>query len=264
MAGYGHWTLGGGILLAPVYVLLSYLEIVPSPEDTSFIGEVVGGILWGAVFGLCAAGLWNSVVIPVCVFRQTRNPLVKVALGLNLVLVSFMFQCLAVGLIFADFVTSEVGYWVPEMFVALGSLAGTLGPVFCLAIPPKSQAQGVLYGSVTLQISNLILGSVDVGEADIDVISGWIFMASFVLFLVFLKKLAVYVDAQEILTRVTSVLRTILYAIILIGSTKLLMLLTGRDLAGLATIVLTIIVIVIGYKFLTLTRELYSVLLQKL
>jgi uncharacterized metal-binding protein len=95
-------------------------------------------------------------------------------------------------------------------------------------------------------------------------LSFFLFVASFVLFVVFLKKLAAYVDAQPLITRVASVLRLIKLAIILVGVAIAVWLLTGANMGEFCAIPMFFIAIVAGYKFFTLIRDLNPVLMQKL
>jgi len=270
--------------LAPVCVILVYFGILPGfehdlaslyggePQDYNWdwgmwVGRVIFGMFWGAMFGVSAAGLWNTLVIPVWVFRQTRNHLVKVALGLNLVFVGIVLLLLAAGIPIPEEV--PFSHWVPRALLALASFAGVLGSVFCLAIPPKSRAQGVLYGSVALQIGVLIIRTeeyIDVAGSGkpTDRLSVLLSVASFLLFVVFLKRLPAYVEAPPLVTRAKSLLKLIQQTIILIGVSVGVWLLTGVDLRETCVKVMLLVILVVLFKFFTLIRDLYPVILQKL
>ena len=277
-----------GAFLSPIPTLrgifpeVEWLELihgqVPDIEWEKFmalfvVGIIAGG-LSGVVLGLSAAGIWNTLVIPVWIFRQTRNPLVKVALGLNLVFVSMVLLFLAFVLDGQLLVDLDIE--APRALRSLASLAGTLGLVFCLAIQPKSRAQGVLYGSVVLQIcaliirteeqiDNLLRDNLLVGESmRFAPLSVLLTIASFMLFVVFLKRLAAYVEAQPLVTRANSLLKFIQRAVILIGVIFGVWLVTGVDLHVAAPLVVFLAILVGFIKFFTLVRDLYPVILQKL
>ena len=171
----------------------------------------------------------------------------------------------------------EFSHWTSRALLSLASLAGTLGLVFCLAIQPKSRAQGVLYGSVVLQICALIIRTEEqidnilhdnllVGESMrfTAPLSELLSMASFLLFVVFLKKLAAYVEAQPLVTRANSLLKLIQRTVILIAVSVGVWLLTGIDLRGICVFVAFFAALVGSLKFFTLIRDLYPAILQKL
>lgn len=233
-ASYDWWGVRCGILggvLAAIFgsvfttltdILngISWIDWIFSPLVGGCVG-LIGGLMIGVLLGVIVPFLWNTFVIPVWVLRQTRNPLVKVALGLNLVFISIVFWW--VSTIATD--ELDVTHWLPTSLLFLASLGATLGVIFCLAISPKSRAQGVLYGCVLLQIASLIIRSEERLNIDLDIhgdriwnLSGLLFIGSWLLFVVFLKRLAEHLEASSLVTRASRFLTLIKLAIIMIGT----------------------------------------------
>ena len=291
-ASYNWWGVRCGILggvLAAIFgsvfmTLTTFLNAVSwvdwifSPLAGGCMGLCIGLSL-GALLGVIVTFLWNHFVIPVWILRQTRNPLVKVALGLNLVFISMVFKGFAIGAA-DDGPTNELDFthWLPMSFLFLASLAATLGVIFCLAISPKSRAQGVLYGCVLLQIASLIVRSEEHLNIDLDIprniiqnLSGLLFIGSWLLFVVFLKKLAEHLEAPSLVTRASRLLTLIKLAIIMIGAGLCVLRFGWYDSFGITYIAATLVfaalplLALVGIlKFFTLVRDVYPIILQRL
>jgi tRNA A-37 threonylcarbamoyl transferase component Bud32 len=181
------------------------------------IATVLGNqsvLLFGAIGGGVLAGLgldWNLVLVPLWLLRRTRNPLAKVSLGLGLMLSSLAFRGVpgvprSLGYSLEDFGV------LPDLLATAGALLGILGPVLCLAVPARSRAQGVLYGAVALHVASVIIGLTHdltlktAGSTTLDPVGAGLDMASLLLLVVFLGRLARFLDRPELAARARQLL----------------------------------------------------------
>jgi tRNA A-37 threonylcarbamoyl transferase component Bud32 len=220
-AGTAKWLGWGALIGALVGIVLGAIgwptDFFPStqgdPIKTAFSRSLVGfpvGVLGAAV----AVVLWNTIVVPAWLLRQTTAPLAKVGLGLG-----FIFNGLVLGLLTPGIPVHGVqpppGTVVngPLLLDALATFLAVLGPILCLEIAPKVRSSGVLLWAVALQVSALVIGANPVvNEVKIasDLHLSWAYLptlASLPLFLLFLKRLAHTLERPDLERRAHFILK---------------------------------------------------------
>jgi hypothetical protein len=199
------WLGWGALIGAVVCIVLGAIGWPPQSLIATPLGDPVKAAVSRALVGfplgilgaIVAVVLWNTIVVPAWLLRQTTAPLAKVALGLG-----FIFN----GLVLALLTPGNPVHGVqpppatvvngPLLLDALATFLAVLGPILCLEIAPKLRSSGVLLWAVALQVSALVIGANPVvNEVKItsDLHLSWAFLptlASLPLFLVFLKRLA--------------------------------------------------------------------------
>ena len=109
--------------------------------------------------------------------------------------------------------------------VYLGGLLMFIGPFFCLSVPVESRARGFIIGSVVAQSLNMLLTILSIawmliaisgGRMEAVVALGVIFQASglvgvigFVLFILFMRRLAEFIGRTDLMARARNVLVTL-------------------------------------------------------
>src|SRR5580704_14503557 len=163
------WLAWGALIGALICIVLGAIgwptDFFPStqgdPIKTAFSRSLVGfpiGVLGAAV----AVVLWNTIVVPAWLLRQTTAPLAKVSLGLWLIVNGLALDALAALSKLLPALFSAGDLLAPGTIVALetvASLLATLGPILCLEFAPKSRSSGILLWAVGLQSSALVLGN---------------------------------------------------------------------------------------------------------
>jgi tRNA A-37 threonylcarbamoyl transferase component Bud32 len=229
------WLGWGALIGASVGIVLGAIgwptDFFPStqgdPIKTAFSRSLVGfpiGVLGAAV----AVVLWNTIVVPAWLLRQTTAPLAKVSLGLWLIVNGLALDALAALSKLLPALFSAGDLLAPGTIVALetvASLLATLGPILCLEFAPKSRSSGILLWAVGLQSSALVLGNtpemnvVKFGNgAHVD-IAGLLGLVSVPLFLVFLRRLARTLERPDLEQRARSLLKAVAWCL---GGTGLL------------------------------------------
>jgi tRNA A-37 threonylcarbamoyl transferase component Bud32 len=182
----------------------------PITDPVAPISWALGGSLLGGLGAAAAVILWNTIVLPAWLLRQTTAPLAKVGLGLGLI-----FN----GLVLALLVPRNIVPKGPLLLDTVGTFLAMLGPILCLEIAPKLKSSGVLLWAVSLQLSALVLGAnsvVNDVEITSDIHPSWAFLltlASVPLFLVFLKRLAHSLERPDLEQRVRFILKLLAWCL---------------------------------------------------
>jgi tRNA A-37 threonylcarbamoyl transferase component Bud32 len=221
-----RWVGWGALIGAVVGVVLgaigwppqSFLSTSITNPEVHVIWRALGGCLFGVLGAAAAVLLWNTIVLPAWLLRQTTVPLAKVALGL--------------GLLFNGLVLTAVQVYVydvqllpgmalkdPLLLETVATLLAVLGPILCLEIAPQSRSSGVLLSAVVLQISTLVIGANPVvNELKVSSNSrftwaGLLAVASLPLFLVFLQRLARTLQRPDLEKRARSILKVLAWCL---------------------------------------------------
>jgi tRNA A-37 threonylcarbamoyl transferase component Bud32 len=199
------WLAWGALIGALVAIVLGAIGWPPHSLLSTPLGDPIeAAVLRGRVgfpFGVLGAAvavvLWNTIVVPTWLLRQTTAPLAKVSLGLWLMVDGLALDA-AVGLYttLQNFVDPPLLHeTVLKGLGSVASLLATLGPILCLEFAPKSRSSGILLWAVGLQSSALVLGNTPELSA-VKFENGWsidlaelLTFVSVPLFLVFLKRL---------------------------------------------------------------------------
>jgi tRNA A-37 threonylcarbamoyl transferase component Bud32 len=230
-----QWLGWGALIGAVVGIVLGAIgwptDFFPStlgdPIKTAFSRGLVGfpfGVLGAAV----AIVLWNTIVVPAWLLRQTTAPLAKVSLGLWLI-VNGMTLDAVVGLSkLLPALFSAGDLLAPGTMVKLETVAtllASLGPILCLEFAPKSRSSGILLWAVGLQTSALVLGNIpelnvvkfgNGGKADF---AGLLSLVSVPLFGLFLQRLARTLQRPDLEQRARFLLKVVVWCL---GATGLL------------------------------------------
>ena len=102
--------------------------------------------------------LWNTIVLPAWLLRQTTVPLAKVALGLGLIFNGVLLM-LASGFIHDIRLTPKMVLKLPLLLRTASTLLTVLGPILCIEVAPKARSSGVLLWAVVLAVSALVIGA---------------------------------------------------------------------------------------------------------
>jgi hypothetical protein len=135
-------------------------------------------------------------------FKYTRTGITLVYIGLVLIVLAIIAIPLsavmrAVPLLFA----------VPALLVA-SSLLSMIGRILCLSVPKEVGAMGLIYAAVVCDVSSLFaaVSPMIPGLPNFSGFSGLLSLAAMVFFLIFLKKLAVFINDSESAARASSLL----------------------------------------------------------
>jgi serine/threonine protein kinase len=220
-----RWVGWGALIGAVGCVVFGTLGWLPdsfiSTPTTSLIVPLIWRALSGSLLGVLgavtAAVLWNTIVLPAWLLRQTTVPLAKVALGL--------------GLLFNGLVLTAVQVYVydvqlmpgmalkdPLLLETVATLLAVLGPILCLEIAPQSRSSGVLLSAVVLQIAALVIGANPVvNEVKFSnsrfTWAALLALASLPLFLVFLQRLARTLERADLEKRARSILKVLAWCL---------------------------------------------------
>jgi tRNA A-37 threonylcarbamoyl transferase component Bud32 len=209
------WLGSGAVLGAVACAVASAMDWLPkslvATDGNDRLITVGLGTVVGCITGAFGAGVivvfWNTLVLPASLLRYTTAPLAKAALGLGLVIN---------GLVLAAMPQTQPDDTLaphglnPLQTAAL--LLEILGPILCLEIAPKVRSSGILLSVVALQASALVLTS----NRTINELKGnhfhasWAalaFAASVVLFLVFLARLAHFLERPDLEKKTRSILK---------------------------------------------------------
>lgn len=221
----GRWLVSGAVLGAAVSVVLATigwprqfvlsvpaLIVVDVTPGTPVTPVAVAGGLLGFQVALVGVLVWNTIVLPAWLLRQTTVPLAKVALGLGLIF-------------FGVLSTISVGQrLVPEspMSDMLATLIAVLGPILCLQYAPKARSSGLLLWVVALQVSALVLSAnPSINEIRIRNFHGrWgglPVIASVPLFIVFLQRLARTLERPDLEQRARLILKLMAWCLAGVG-----------------------------------------------
>jgi hypothetical protein len=159
--------------------------------------------------------------------------------------------------------------------LALGILAtilGIVGKIYCLDVPEKVKATGVIYTAVALSVVSVCFDvakafpSIAISLGPFATIGNWLGMAANILFLVFLGRLAEFLGSPKLVARA----RFVLFGSIFAGVSFLVLLFglplvvfAPQDLAkivGVASIVIGIFALVLFVSYANLISELQRTL----
>ncbi|MCE9545839.1 MAG: hypothetical protein K8T25_10025 [Planctomycetia bacterium] len=143
----------------------------------------------------------------------------RVGLGLLLVYAGICLVLLAaiclVGIVLFAGGLGRLGGRMPALFglalmgmIIVGYLLQTIGPFFCLAVPSESGAKPLIITSVALMMLSLVpygLTFVDAGPIA-SFVGGGGYLLSAVLFVLFLRKLALFIERPKLAGRAITVL----------------------------------------------------------
>ncbi len=110
---------------------------------------------------------------------------------------------------------------VPIMFIA-GTILGLVGRIMCLSVPDDFSAAGVIYAAVICDVTVVLISAaswiVDLPEL-VSSLSSLLSLASTILFLVFLKKIAAYIDDNTSERRSGNVLNLLIatFVVVIVG-----------------------------------------------
>jgi serine/threonine-protein kinase len=223
-----RWMVLGALLGAAVVLVLAavgwprHLRIRFDPliviDDVTSLGtpealRAFAGCLLGVVGGALGAVLWNTIVLPAWLLRQTTVPLAKVALGLGLIFTGLF---LSLGNGFLNLVPNSA------LLDMLTTLLTVLGPILCLQIAAKAQSSGILLWAVALQVSALVIATnptikeVRFGYGVSTFRGSWgglLVLASLPLFLVFLRRLSRTLERPDLEQRARLALKLLAWGV---------------------------------------------------
>ena len=135
-------------------------------------------------------------------FKYTRMGITFVYIGLVLIVLSIFAVPLAAVL---------RATWLLLLFPALvvaSSLLSMIGRILCLSVPKEVGASGLIYAAVALDVSSLFaaVSRMIPGLPNFSGFTGLLSLAAMVFFLIFLKKLAVFINDSESAARASSLL----------------------------------------------------------
>ncbi len=135
-------------------------------------------------------------------FKYTRMGITFVYIGLVIIVLSIFAVPLAAVL---------RANWLLLLFPALvvaSSLLSMIGRILCLSVPKEVGASGLIYAAVALDVSSLFaaVSRMIPGLPNFSGFTGLLSLAAMVFFLIFLKKLAVFINDSESAARASSLL----------------------------------------------------------
>ena len=135
-------------------------------------------------------------------FKYTRMGITFVYIGLVLIVLSIFAVPLA-----AVLRATWLLLLVPALVVA-SSLLSMIGRILCLSVPKEVGASGLIYTAVALDVSSLFaaVSRMIPGRPNFSGFTGLLSLAAMVFFLIFLKKLAVFINDSESAARASSLL----------------------------------------------------------
>jgi tRNA A-37 threonylcarbamoyl transferase component Bud32 len=245
------WLAWGALIGAVLGIVLGAIgwpphSLIATPLGNPVKAAVSGGLV-GFLFGVLAAAvavvLWNTIVVPVWLLRQTTAPLAKVSLGLWLIVDGLALDA-AAGLYttLQNFVDPPLLHeTVLKGLGTVASLLATLGPILCLEFAPKSRSSGILFWAVGLQSAALVLGNtpelsaVKFGNGSRIDFVGLLTFVSVPLFLLFLRRLARALERPDLEQRARWLLKVVAWCLggmVLLGAILVLLFLRPQTSVG--------------------------------
>jgi hypothetical protein len=193
--------------------------------------------------------------------QTDKAGLSKTALGLTVVYsgIVLLLLCLIsmLATIFAPFL-------MPLVFgaIIIAAIMMFVGPIFCLSVPPETKAQGLIVGSVVLQLINLALTIVAFAGIElfgIQAFSQLFGVLSAVLFVLFMRKLALFIGRPDLASRASNVL--ILAAVVfLVGFAAGATMFWGAQVGGFLFFILAIMTLFLFVMYANLVNYLRKAL----
>jgi hypothetical protein len=186
---------------------------------THVVVRALGGCLLGVLGAAIAVILWDTIVLPAWLLRQTTVPLAKVALGLGLIFNGVLLM-LASDFVSDVRLTPKTVLKVPLLLHTASTLLTVIGPILCLEIAPKARSSGVLLWAVALMISALVIGAnpqVNVLKFRNGTLSwaGLLVFGALPLFFVFFQRLARTLERPDLERRTRSILKLMAWCLAL-------------------------------------------------
>jgi Protein kinase domain len=245
------WLAWGALIGAVAAIVLGAIGWPPHSLLSTPLGEPIKAAvsrgLVGFPFGILGAAvavvLWNTIVVPAWLLRQTTAPLAKVSLGLWLIVDGLAVSAVqALSTIPQDLVDPPLLHeTVLNGLGTVASLLATLGPILCLEFAPKARSIGILLWAVGLQSSALVLGhipelsAVKLGNGAHLNLVGLLGLVYVPLFLVFLGRLARTLERPDLEQRARWLLKAVAWSLggsVLLGAILFLVVLGPRTSAG--------------------------------
>ena len=175
-------------------------------------------------------------------FKYTRTGITLVYIGLVLSVLSIFAFPLAAVLRAAPLLLL-----FPALLVA-SSLLSMIGRILCLSVPKEVGAMGLIYAAVGCDVSSLFaaVSPMIPGLPNLSLFSGLLSVAAIVLFLIFLKKLAVFINDSESAARASSLLNVGIGLVVVMVAMIVLPLLSLHAFA-LGPALLAFVLMVVGF-----------------
>ena len=205
----------GAIVDLPQSLISTGLMALGTPVAVRALGGCLLGVLGAAI----AVVLWDTIVLPAWLLRQTTVPLAKVALGLGLIF-NGVLLLLASGFFNDVQLTPKMVLKVPLLLKTASTLLTVLGPILCLEIAPKARSSGVLLWAVALMISALVIGA----NPEVNVVkfrngefywAGLLAVGALPLFFVFFRRLARLLERPDLEQRARLILKLMAWGLAL-------------------------------------------------
>jgi hypothetical protein len=198
------WLSLGAVLGAAAFAVLGAIgwppqSLVATPltdPQTHIVARALGGCVLGLVVATIGVVLWDTIVLPASLLRQTTVPLAKAALGLGLMFLAMALVAVPQDLSYAVLGTqSTVAKKVDLLLGTMASLLGALGPILCLEIAPKARSSGILLSAIALKVGALVVwANPSINEVRVTnfhiKLAGILTLAAVPLFLLFFLRLA--------------------------------------------------------------------------
>ena len=175
-------------------------------------------------------------------FKYTRTGITFVYIGLVLIVLSIFAFPLAAVLRAAPLLLL-----FPALLVA-SSLLSMIGRILCLSVPKEVGASGLIYAAVALDVSSLFaaVSRMIPGLPNFSGFTGLLSVAAMVFFLIFLKKLAVFINDSESAARASSLLNLGIGLVIVMVAMIVLPLVSLQAFA-LGPALLAFVLMVVGF-----------------
>jgi hypothetical protein len=201
----------------------------------------------------------------------TTETLRRVASGLNLVYwgIGIVLLAILVGII-GGALTAVLGkaavliVAILPAGVIVGTIVGFVGRLFCLAVPPQTGAQGLIYGAVVCDVVAvaLALGQFVTESTLVQGASNLLSLTATILFILFLKRVSQFVGRMDLAAKAKSllVLGITLFAVAFGGALLAVAAPPLLILVGLAILVLALVLLA---QYLGLLRDLRLAILAQ-
>jgi hypothetical protein len=222
----GKWLLLGALVGALAFAALGAIgwppqSLIVTPvtdPQTHIVARALGGCLLGLFGAVIAVVLWNTIVLPVSLLRQTTVPLAKAALGLGLIFNAMALAAVPEGFLRDIRLTPARVLKVQLVLGTAATLLGVLGPILCLEIAPRLRSSGILLWAVALQVAALVfVASPSANEMTVGNFhatwAAFLILASLPLLLVFLERFARSLERPDLEKRARSILRLLAWCL---------------------------------------------------
>jgi hypothetical protein len=140
-------------------------------------------------------------------FKHVRTGITCVYAGLLLTVAAVLIVPLVIVPLAIQLKSAPLLLLAPLLVIA-ASLLSMIGRIFCLSVPQEVGATGLIYTAVVCDVSALIasVSGMVPGLPDVSAYSALLSIIGLVFFVLFLKKLAVYIDARDSAVRASNLL----------------------------------------------------------